>query len=165
MDTATLQREILKELNAQGEAVGHPGAMEADALAHRLGVDVESVKNAIGRLDQRGLVGSEFQYNSCFLKGAGYEFLEKEAQETDRLQEINMTFNAPVSGSAIAAGGSQATVANNGATFFNELQQQIEQADLSEEEKKGLLQAVWKLANNPWVTTTAGVVLGKILGS
>lgn len=156
MDTTTLQIKILEKLF-------DPTQMDADELASQLDVDIEKVQYAIYTLSRRGLVDTVMGAHTALMTTKGYDYLE-EMKVRERTPSQTVNINAPVFGSAIAVGGSQATVENNGTMFFNELQRQIEQASLPEEEKSGLIEAVKKLSQHPLVATAAGAVLSKFLG-
>lgn len=115
MDQKTLQLRILKELVAQGDEVGPPGELEADFLAQRIGADVQDVEHAIRILTMRGLLEEQRGgFVTATLTGKGYELAQEESGTANQPQNVQMTFHGPVAGSAIAVGGSHASVNYSG---------------------------------------------------
>ena len=166
MDFGALQEQVLAVLADYWDSCGALAPVEAEQIAEIVDEPLDEVKNAIATLDALGLVETEFGNSWAALTADGY----REARVTAPGSRgpgggTSIVFHGPVSNSAIAAGGSQATVTNTSYTVLQELAREIEsRPDIPTKEKQGLVEAAKKLAAHPLVAAALGAVLGRVLG-
>lgn len=161
MDTVSACKKILTFL-ADAKDNNGMDVVPSEDIATGVGLELGQVRRLIDVLLGQKVITVMVAGRAVRLTQAGYAAARPGLPGTHpQTNSINIGGN--VYGSAIAAGGSQATVINNGAVFFAELQKQIETSSIPKEEKEGLLQAVKKLAAHPLVSEAAGALLGQLL--